>query len=65
MYARVKEVTVNNRRNCNSNAIKDKDGVLLSEPEKIQRRWQEYTETLHDKDGKPKLEDMHGRGRRE
>src|SRR6218665_2494471 len=57
MYARVKEVTVNKRRNCKSNAIKDKDGTLLTEPEEIQRRWQEYTET-HDKDGKPKLEDM-------
>src|SRR6218665_3756491 len=58
MYARVKEVTVNHRRNCKSNAIKDKDGTLLTEPEEIQRRWQEYTETLYDKDGKPKLEDM-------
>src|SRR6218665_2906191 len=58
MYARVKEVTVNKRRNCKSNAIKDKDGTLLTEPEEIQRRWQEYTETLYDKDVKPKLEDM-------
>jgi len=56
MYARVKEV--NKRRNCKSNAIKDKDGTLLTEPEEIQRRWQEYMETLYDKDGKPKLEDM-------
>jgi len=32
--------------------------ILLTEPEEIQRRWQEYTETLYDKDGKPKLEDM-------
>src|SRR6218665_1769165 len=55
MYARVKEVTVNKRRNCKSNAIKDKDGTLLTEPEEIQRRWQEYMETLYDK---PKLEDM-------
>src|SRR6218665_576222 len=58
MYARVKEVTVNERRNCKSNAIKDKDGTLLTEPEEIQRRWQEYTETLYDNHGKPKLEDM-------
>src|SRR6218665_2501200 len=57
-YARVKEITVNKRRNCKSNAIKDKDGTLLTEPEEIQRRWQEYTETLYGKDGKPKPEDM-------
>src|SRR6218665_2267956 len=58
MYASVKEVTVNKRRNCKSNAIKDKDGTLLTEPEEIQRRWQEYMETLYDTDGTPKLEDM-------
>jgi|SRR6218665_1258718 len=46
MYETVKEVTVNKRRNCKSNAIRDSDGVLLTEPEEIQRRWKEYTETL-------------------
>src|SRR6218665_3256554 len=53
MYASVKEVTVNKWRNCKSNAIRDSDGALLTEPEEIQRRWKEYTETLYDKDGKP------------
>src|SRR6218665_1304361 len=58
MYARSKEVAVNKRRHCKSNAIRDSDGALLTEPEEIQRRWKEYRETLYDKDGKPKLEDM-------
>ena len=59
MYARVKEVIVNKRRNCKNNAIRDIDGALLTKSEETQRRWREYTETLqYDKDGKPKLEDM-------
>src|SRR6218665_710406 len=45
MYARVKQVKFDKRRNCKSNAIKDKDGTLLTEPEEIQRRWIEYMET--------------------
>ena len=58
MYARVIKVTVNKSRNCKSNAIKDKYGTILTEPEEIQRRWQEYTETLYYKYGKPNLQDM-------
>jgi len=38
MYARVKEVRVNKRKNCKNNAIKDKDGTLLTEPDEIQFR---------------------------
>ena len=34
-------------------AIKDKNGMDLTEPEDIKKRWQEYTEELYRKDHDP------------
>ena len=38
--------------------IKDKDGILLTEPALVQERWKEYVEELYDGKVKPKAEDV-------
>ncbi|CAF4593499.1 unnamed protein product, partial [Didymodactylos carnosus] len=58
MYARIKELTGNKKARSECKYIKDKNGVVLKEPEDIKGRWKEYVEELYDKKGKPKVEDF-------
>ena len=37
---------------------KDRDGKLITEPDKIRERWKEYIEQLYDKAGKPEEEEI-------
>src|SRR5579864_8915632 len=58
VYAKVKKLTRKSRKAVSSTAIKDRDGKLLKEPDKIRKRWKEYIEILYDKEGKPEAEEM-------
>ena len=53
VYAKVKKLTRKSGKAVRSTAIKDRDGKLLKEPDKIRERWKEYIEILYDKEGKP------------
>ena len=33
-------------------------GYTATEPDEVGERWRQYIESLHDKDGKPKIEDL-------
>src|SRR6476661_10262092 len=56
--AKVGQLTRKKTTNCTSEAIKDKTGKLLTEPEEIRNRWKEYIETLYDKNGKTQNEEL-------
>src|SRR5215470_8116657 len=58
LYSRISRHSENSQRGGGKRAIKDSNGVLLSEPKDIQRRRKEYVETLYDKNGKPTDEDI-------
>ena len=38
--------------------IKDSTGVIVNEPEEVREQWRLYIESLYDKDGKPKNDDL-------
>ena len=58
VYAKVKKLTRKSGKAARSTTIKDRDGKLLTEPDKIRERWKEYIEILYDKEGKPEAEEM-------
>ena len=59
MYAKVKEITRTAKSGASSgSAIKDKDGVLLTESDEVRNRWKEYIEDLYCGSDKPKFEEL-------
>src|SRR6267154_750738 len=38
--------------------VLDDAGNIVTEPEEVRERWRQYTESLYDRDGKPKIEDL-------
>ena len=50
--AKVKKLTRKSRKAVRSAAVKDRDGKLITEPDKIRERWKEYIEILYDKEGR-------------
>ena len=38
--------------------ITDSSGNIVTDPEEVRETWKQYTESLYDKDGKPKNEDL-------
>ena len=50
MYKRVKEVSTRNKKKSNSksNCIKSKEGHIISEKDKVLKRWSEYIKDLYD-----------------
>jgi hypothetical protein len=56
VYAKVKQLTRKSSTAGRSTSIKDRDGKLITEPDKIRERWKEYIEQLYDKAGKPEEE---------
>src|SRR6476619_1428123 len=58
VYAKVGQLTRKKTINCTSEAIKDETGKLLTEPEEIRKRWNQYIEILYDKNGKPQNGEM-------
>jgi len=59
MYAKVKQITRTGKTGASSSiAINDKNGVLLTEPEKVRKRWKEYVEELYSGNDKPTFEEL-------
>ena len=58
IYARVNQLTHKGSTAGRSMSIKDRDGNLITEPDRVRARWKEYIEMLYDKEGKPKAEDI-------
>ena len=59
MYSKVKQITrTGNTGTGSSNLIKDKNGVLLTEPEEVKGRWKEYIEELYCASEKPKFDEL-------
>ena len=58
MYAKVSKLTWNKKVSNKSCTIKDKAGNLLTDTEEVKDRWREYIESLYDKDGKPKADEL-------
>ena len=58
LYSRVKSLTESRRKTRRKSTIRNCNGELLTEPEKIKSRWKEYVETLYDKMGKPTNDDI-------
>src|SRR5579864_8972331 len=56
VYAKVKQLTRKSSTAGRSMSTKDRDGKLITEPDKIRERWKEYIEQLYDKAGKPEEE---------
>src|SRR6267154_4128728 len=38
--------------------VLDDVGNIVTEPEEVRERWRQYIESLYDRDGKPKIEDL-------
>src|SRR5215471_2947226 len=58
VYAKVKKLSGNRRKNKGIQKIKDTDGTVLTDPDKIHARWKDYVEILYNKNGKPKMEEV-------
>jgi hypothetical protein len=58
VYDKVKKLTWGKRASINRNAVKNKDGELTTQAEKVRDIWREYIEELYDKQGKPVTEDL-------
>ena len=54
IYAKVRELTGGGLKgNSRCSSVKDENGKLLMEPEKVKDRWEDYIEDLYDKEGRP------------
>ena len=58
MYERVKILAKKRNAESSGYAVKNTDGILLTDAEEVRERWREYTEKLYDKEGKPNVEEM-------
>ena len=59
MYCKVKQTTRTGKSGTESSStIKDRSGVLLTEPEEVKSRWREYIEELYCASEKPKFDEM-------
>jgi len=58
MYAKVKQTRTTKSGTSSGIAVKDKKGVLLTEPEDVKNRSKEYIEELYCSCDKPKLEEL-------
>ena len=59
IYSKIKQITRTGKTGGGaSNAIKDRNGVLLTEPEDVKSRWKEYIEELYCASEKPKLDQL-------
>ena len=59
MYKKIKKITRTGRSTSNigiGGEVKDKKGLMLTDPEEVRGRWKEYVEELYDMHKKPKME---------
>lgn len=61
MYKKIKEITRTGKSTSNigvGGEVKDKRGLMLTDPEEVRGRWREYVEELYDGHKKPKMEEL-------
>src|SRR6267154_812637 len=58
VYAKVANLTWKKKVANKSASVKDDAGNIVTEPEEVRERWRQYIESLYDRDGKPKIEDI-------
>jgi len=58
LYRKVSKLT-NRKRKKQNLRVRDKEGNVLTDSDKVRDRWKKYIEDLYDKNNKPQEEDMH------
>ena len=58
MDAKVARLTWKKKVTRENLGVKDNAGNTVTEPEEVRETWRQYIESLYDKDGKPKKEDL-------
>ena len=59
VYSKVAELTWKKKKEKGKKAcVADSAGNILSEPEEVREAWRIYIESLYDKDGKPREEEL-------
>ena len=58
VYAKVAKLTWKKKAMIKNVSIEDNAGTTITEPEAVRETWRMYIESLYDKDGKPKIEDL-------
>jgi endonuclease/exonuclease/phosphatase family metal-dependent hydrolase len=58
LYAKVAKLTWKKSVMSKNVRVTDGAGNTVTEPEEVRERWRQYIESLYDKDGKPKKEDL-------
>ena len=59
VYAKVAKVTWKKKVMSKNVSVADSAGNIITEPEEVRETWRSYIESLYDKYGKPKGEDLH------
>src|SRR5437867_4823184 len=58
VYAKVAKLTWKKKMTNKNVSVRDSAGNMVNEPEEVKETWRQYIESLYDKDGKPKIEDL-------
>src|SRR3989441_4695386 len=58
VYAKVAKLTWKKKMTNKNVSVRDSAGNMVNEPEEVEETWRQYIESLYDKDGKPKIEDL-------
>src|SRR3954471_18301864 len=58
VYAKVAKLTWKKKMTNKNVSVRDSAGNMVNEPEEVKETWRQYFESLYDKDGKPKTEDL-------
>ena len=58
VYARVARLTWKERARNMNMGITDSSGKIVTDPVEVRETWRQYIESLYDKDGKPKEENL-------
>ena len=58
VYAKIANLTWKKKVVSKNASVKDSKGNIVTEPEEVRERWRQYIESLYDRDGKPKREDL-------
>ena len=58
VYAKVAKLTWNNKVTSKNTSVKNSVGDIVTNPEEVRETWRLYIESLYNKDGKPKTEEL-------
>src|SRR2546425_6965527 len=58
VYAKVAKITWNKEMTSKNMGVMNSAGNTVTEPEEVRETWRQFIESLYDKYGKPKIEDL-------